>query len=326
MGGLELFLLITIVYVLYKCCLSGYRGMSAIAQRHQHEQQQRGRRRRRQRLRSRNGLPVSEEELQQTHNDIEEVVRTRNSYSEQTADGDSSSSNNRQASTTTAASIPLTTAQRKELVEKNLYYKRIARGEESVRELAMLLAASRVAKTATPLLPVDEINNNDNRNNIETNVSNTMKNEDDANHQLDEEQQQGKTVGPSNSATAAAAATSGGGGIANNIWNNILKADQIVDNAIDTIWDNAGIATTTHQQQQQQQCKIECSICLDTFTEGDEIAWAKDGSRTPSMAVEECDHIFHRECLVSWLQHHDECPLCRRLLVHADADVRFAGW
>ena len=91
----------------------------------------------------------------------------------------------------------------------------------------------------------------------------------------------------------------------------------MVDNAIDTIWDTVG-------KQHQQQCKIECSICLDTFTAGDEIAWAKDGSSTCVAAG--CDHIFHRECLVSWLQHHDECPLCRRLLVHADADVRFAGW
>ncbi|KAL3807628.1 hypothetical protein ACHAXA_005258 [Cyclostephanos tholiformis] len=85
---------------------------------------------------------------------------------------------------------------------------------------------------------------------------------------------------------------------------------------------------------------MECSICLDQFSPGDEIAWAKDGGDLPtsnnyhSAAVNDgagemmmgCDHIFHGRCLVAWLQHHDECPLCRRTLVHADADVRFAGW
>jgi hypothetical protein len=85
---------------------------------------------------------------------------------------------------------------------------------------------------------------------------------------------------------------------------------------------------------------MECSICLDRFSPGDEIAWAKDGGDPPPSATlasavctannndnnTGCDHIFHRGCLVSWLGDHDECPLCRRRLVHADADVRFAGW
>ncbi|KAL3764048.1 hypothetical protein ACHAW5_003997 [Stephanodiscus triporus] len=89
--------------------------------------------------------------------------------------------------------------------------------------------------------------------------------------------------------------------------------------------------------------KMECSICLDQFSPGDEIAWAKDGDPPPPSSSSSssssssapaafadnnvgCDHIFHRGCLVAWLMNHDECPLCRRRLVHADADVRFAGW
>jgi hypothetical protein len=104
-------------------------------------------------------------------------------------------------------------------------------------------------------------------------------------------------------------------GTANNKWNVIIKNVRTGGTASTT-------SNTTHQQ--QQQCKIECSICLDTFTSGEEVAWAKDSGSTSTEVG--CDHIFHRECLISWLQYHDECPLCRRLLVHSDADVRFAGW
>jgi hypothetical protein len=84
--------------------------------------------------------------------------------------------------------------------------------------------------------------------------------------------------------------------------------------------------------------KIECSICLEQYSPNDIIAWAKDGggdaplpSTSSGNAASSyntgCDHIFHRECLVAWLlQDHDECPLCRRRVIHADAHVRFAGW
>ena len=82
--------------------------------------------------------------------------------------------------------------------------------------------------------------------------------------------------------------------------------------------------------------KLECSICLENFEPNDTIAWAKDGGDPPSSFVSStanndndavgCDHIFHRECLVSWLQNSDKCPLCIRKIVHQDAETRFSGW
>lgn len=83
--------------------------------------------------------------------------------------------------------------------------------------------------------------------------------------------------------------------------------------------------------------KLECSICLEDYSPNDTIAWAKDGGDAPTLSSllsnasnnsneNGCDHIFHSACLVAWLQDHDECPLCRRKVVHADAEVRFAGW
>lgn len=70
--------------------------------------------------------------------------------------------------------------------------------------------------------------------------------------------------------------------------------------------------------------QLECSICLECYSPSDTIAWAKDGGTNSSDAG--CDHIFHRECLFAWLNDHDDCPLCRRVILHEDADTRFDLW
>eukprot|EP00956_Cyclotella_meneghiniana_P008683 scaffold11862_cov74-Cyclotella_meneghiniana.AAC.3 len=71
----------------------------------------------------------------------------------------------------------------------------------------------------------------------------------------------------------------------------------------------------------KEEKRLECSICLEHFEPNDTIGWAKDGGDpTPiSGADTGCDHIFHQK-------RHDDCPLCRRKVVHANAEVRFAGW
>jgi len=46
----------------------------------------------------------------------------------------------------------------------------------------------------------------------------------------------------------------------------------------------------------------DCSICLEVYKTGDTVCWAK---------IDDCDHIFHKECIHDWLKNHDECPLCR---------------
>jgi hypothetical protein len=45
-----------------------------------------------------------------------------------------------------------------------------------------------------------------------------------------------------------------------------------------------------------------CPICLAEFEGEDEICKSKN---------EECQHLFHLDCMVEWLMKHDECPLCR---------------
>jgi hypothetical protein len=55
----------------------------------------------------------------------------------------------------------------------------------------------------------------------------------------------------------------------------------------------------------------ECAICLDHYEAGETVCWAK---------VRACNHIYHEDCIVRWLEFHDECPLCRENLLVDDPD------
>ncbi len=58
----------------------------------------------------------------------------------------------------------------------------------------------------------------------------------------------------------------------------------------------------------ESQSKAEnlCSICLEPFMPGDEVAWSKDLN---------CNHCFHSDCLMPWLMQHEDCPVCRTALL-----------
>ncbi|CAN8259495.1 unnamed protein product [Cochlearia groenlandica] len=53
---------------------------------------------------------------------------------------------------------------------------------------------------------------------------------------------------------------------------------------------------------------LQCTVCLDGFEIGIE---AKEMP---------CKHVFHRECLLPWLELHSSCPVCRYLLPRNDDD------
>ncbi|KAJ8029740.1 hypothetical protein HOLleu_29212 [Holothuria leucospilota] len=46
----------------------------------------------------------------------------------------------------------------------------------------------------------------------------------------------------------------------------------------------------------------ECPVCKDDFSIGDEV------KKLP------CEHIFHPDCVVTWLKMHNTCPVCRRAI------------
>ena len=50
-----------------------------------------------------------------------------------------------------------------------------------------------------------------------------------------------------------------------------------------------------------------CAICLDDFENDDKIAVStKEGA---------CRHIFHKDCLQTWLENHTSCPTCRHRML-----------
>ncbi|CAM9390150.1 unnamed protein product, partial [Discosporangium mesarthrocarpum] len=47
-----------------------------------------------------------------------------------------------------------------------------------------------------------------------------------------------------------------------------------------------------------------CSICLGEYKKDERVH------------VLPCLHIFHQECLDTWIEGHDSCPFCKRCLNH----------
>mmetsp|Transcript_25819 Transcript_25819/g.47483 ORF Transcript_25819/g.47483 Transcript_25819/m.47483 type:complete len:319 (-) Transcript_25819:156-1112(-) len=238
---------------------------------------------------------------------------------------------------------------RKEIIEKNLFSRRIHR-EESVKELSQLLAISRggvVDEELGECAPASDADPNPTSNFIKPDMTAS----------LSESSLPTASAPPS---TAAAAATTDMIATAissppdppsfiappknpltlepaiRNLWSNLthnLQGSERDNAAAPTsntpCQTNAfTISNTAHVH------KLECSVCLNQYSPNETIAWAKDGGDPPTLSSASvsinndmgCDHIFHKECIVAWLQDHDECPLCRRKVVHMDADVRFAGW
>lgn len=104
-----------------------------------------------------------------------------------------------------------------------------------------------------------------------------------------------------------------------------LSADNRFDSGVRSIWNSftffnrvGSLTDTKHEE-----C---CSICLEPYVAGDIVARLKtnnnnNASGNPDNNHDEesngrCNHWFHEDCILEWLQNHDECPLCRKDMIH----------
>jgi Ring finger domain len=56
----------------------------------------------------------------------------------------------------------------------------------------------------------------------------------------------------------------------------------------------------------------QCIICMQSFHEDEMVV---------EPVREDCQHVFHKACIYTWLIRHDDCPYCRRDLLHFDDQV-----
>jgi len=64
----------------------------------------------------------------------------------------------------------------------------------------------------------------------------------------------------------------------------------------------------SHIEQLHVDSKLDCPICKDEFELNTEVV------EMP------CNHMFHPECLLHWLEIHNSCPVCRLELKTDDPD------
>jgi hypothetical protein len=82
----------------------------------------------------------------------------------------------------------------------------------------------------------------------------------------------------------------------------LFNSNYIEETAIDII-----------QQQQLAEGTQDCSICLQSLR-------GKEGDDASAVAIptvsqmKQCKHVYHTQCIATWLNNHTTCPLCRMVI------------
>ncbi|KAJ7956688.1 RING/U-box superfamily protein [Quillaja saponaria] len=59
-----------------------------------------------------------------------------------------------------------------------------------------------------------------------------------------------------------------------------------------------------------------CSVCMEELDHGHD--HVTSGCRDRSNKRVPCGHVYHANCIASWLSHSNSCPLCRCKLISAE--------
>ena len=93
-----------------------------------------------------------------------------------------------------------------------------------------------------------------------------------------------------------------------NNMNNMMNMNMLMNNMNDMNNMNNGVAqnildilqvSKLNDVSHLEEDKKQCSICLEEYRNGDEVVYLP------------CLHIFHKDCIYTWLRNHDDCPICK---------------
>ena len=85
---------------------------------------------------------------------------------------------------------------------------------------------------------------------------------------------------------------------------------------IDLLIEKRVISTYHSYQQINNPLNNDCSVCLESIIDSNnEIESTQDILELP------CHHLFHRQCVTSWLNIKGNCPVCRMKLPVSEDEI-----
>ena len=93
----------------------------------------------------------------------------------------------------------------------------------------------------------------------------------------------------------------------NNMMNNMGQEE--VNNGLDPAFLNNLPSTKLRDISKLEDDKKNCIICMEDFKVDDEVIFLP------------CLHIFHKDCILEWLNRHDDCPICKNKINNMNQNI-----